>query len=116
MNAHLYILRCPDGSYYIGTTRDSLERRIDQHHAGIFDGNTALRRPVNLVFREAFERIEDAIAAERQIKDWRREKKEALIRGDYDALPSLARRSSVIKSAPQPLRPSRRGPQGRSSG
>jgi putative endonuclease len=31
--------------------------------------------------------ITDAIAAERQLKGWRREKKEALIRGDLEALP-----------------------------
>jgi putative endonuclease len=38
--------------------------------------------------------LEDAAAAERQIKGWRREKKEALIRGDYAALPLLSRRGS----------------------
>jgi putative endonuclease len=61
-----------------------------------------------LVFSEQFERIEDAVATERQIKGWRREKKEALIRGDYSALPTMARRGAV--------RPSRRGQEGRSSG
>jgi putative endonuclease len=45
------------------------------------------------VFQQAFERIEDAITAERQIKGWRRAKKEALIRGDFTALPSLASRA-----------------------
>jgi putative endonuclease len=49
------------------------------------------RRPVTLVYSQHFDRIEDAIAAERQIKGWQREKKEALIRGDYAALPDLAR-------------------------
>jgi putative endonuclease len=44
-----------------------------------------------LVFSRHFDRIEDAIAAERQVKGWRREKKEALIRGDYAVLPALAR-------------------------
>jgi putative endonuclease len=43
-----------------------------------------------LVFAQEFQRITDAIAAERQVKGWRREKKEALIRGDWDALPALA--------------------------
>ena len=37
-----------------------------------------------LVFHEHFERITDAIAAERQVKGWRRDKKEALIRGAYE--------------------------------
>jgi putative endonuclease len=44
-----------------------------------------------LVFHEEFERITDAIAAERQIKNWSRAKKEALIRGDFDALRASAR-------------------------
>jgi predicted GIY-YIG superfamily endonuclease len=50
--------------------------------------------PVKLVFYQHFERLEDAAAAERQIKGWRREKKEALIRRDYALLPLLARRGS----------------------
>lgn len=101
MSACLYILRCADGSYYVGTTRDSLEKRLDQHQAGTFGGYTAARRPVTLVFHEYFEQITDAISAERQVKGWRREKKEALIRGDFAALPSLARRRSAqANSAP----------------
>ena len=91
MSAWLYMLRCADGSYYVGTTRDRLERRIGEHQAGTFGGYTLRRRPVTLVYSQHFDRIEDAIAAERQIKGWQREKKEALIRGDYAALPDLAR-------------------------
>ena len=83
MGAYLYILLCADGSYYVGTTIVSLERRMAEHEAGTYDGYTARRRPVKLVFYQYFERLEDAAAAERQIKGWRREKKEALIRGDY---------------------------------
>ena len=96
MNAYLYMLRCADGSYYVGTTRDNLEKRIAEHQEGAFNGYTAYRRPVSLVFHQAFERIEDAVAAERQIKGWRRAKKEALIRGDYQVLPALARRRSAF--------------------
>jgi putative endonuclease len=93
MGGILYILRCSDGSYYVGTTRGSLERRMAEHDTGAFDGYTAHRRPVRLVFQQTFERIEEAIAAERQIKGWRRQKKEALIRGDYPALRLLASRA-----------------------
>ena len=92
MGAYLYILLCTHGNYYVGTTISSLERRLAEHEAGTFDGYTAHRRPVKLVFYQHFERLEDAAAAERQIKGWRREKKEALIRGDYASLPALARR------------------------
>jgi putative endonuclease len=94
MSAYLYILRCADGSYYVGTRRGDLETRVGQHHAGTFDGYTARRRPVELVFAEEFERIQNAISAERKVKGWQREKKEALIRGDYAALPGLSRRTA----------------------
>ena len=90
MGAYVYILRCADGSYYVGSTRTSLDDRVGQHNAGNFDGYTARRRPVELVFAQEFQRITDAIAAERQLKGWTRAKKEALIRGDHAALPSLA--------------------------
>jgi putative endonuclease len=88
--AFVYILRCADGSYYVGSTRGTLEVRIAQHNAGTFGGYTARRRPVTIVFQQEFDRITDAIAAERQLKGWRRAKKEALIQGDYSTLPELA--------------------------
>jgi putative endonuclease len=105
MSAWLYILLCDDGSYYVGTTRDSLERRIGEHESGTFDGYTARRRPVTLVYHQAFERIADAIAAERQVKGWRREKKEALIRGDFALLPALSRRRHLVEAATTKLQP-----------
>jgi putative endonuclease len=64
--AFLYILRCSDGSYYIGTTRTSLEIRLAQHNAGVLGGYTALRRPVTLVYSQWFDRITDAIESERK--------------------------------------------------
>ena len=90
MSAFVYMLRCADGSYYVGSTRGALEDRVAQHNAGTFGGFTARRRPVMVVFEQEFERITDAIAAERQLKGWSRAKKEALIRGDYTALLELA--------------------------
>ena len=80
MSAYLYILRCADASYYVGG-------RIAEHQTGAYDGYSALRRPMELVFHQAFDRLEDAAAAERQVKGWRREKKEALICGDLAELP-----------------------------
>ena len=91
MGAYLYILRCADGSYYVGTTRTSLELRIAQHNDGTFGGYTSARRPVRCLFHQEFDRITDSIAAERQVKRWTRAKKEALIRGDYTTLRLLAR-------------------------
>jgi len=95
VGAFVYILRCADDRYYVGTTRGSLERRVAEHNAGTFGGYTKSRRPVALVYHEAFERITDAVAAERKIKGWSRAKKQALIKGDLAALKRLSRRRSA---------------------
>jgi putative endonuclease len=88
-----YILRCADGSYYVGTSRsEDLETRVSQHNQGLFGGYTAKRRPVFLVYSAHFENITDAIAYERQVKGWSRAKKEALISGDFDQLQRLSKR------------------------
>jgi putative endonuclease len=79
MEVVVYILRCRDGSYYTGLTKQNIEARVWEHNAGIYDGYTARRRPVTLVFTETYDRIIDAIARERQIKGWSRAKKEALM-------------------------------------
>src|SRR5262247_482168 len=92
--AWLYILRCPDGSYYVGTTRTTLEYRLAEHNSAHYGGYTAKRLPVTLVYSQWFDRITDAIAAERQVKGWSRAKKEALIRGDFESLPQLSKRRS----------------------
>jgi putative endonuclease len=85
-------LLCADGSYYTGTARSGLEQRIAEHNAGKYGGYTAQRRPVTLAYSQWFDRITDAIAAERQVKGWSRAKKEALIRGDLQCLPELSKR------------------------
>jgi predicted GIY-YIG superfamily endonuclease len=86
-----YILRCRDGSFYVGCTTN-LDERFGQHQAGEIDGYTASRLPVEMVWAEEFQSIHDAIAAERQIKGWSRAKKRALIDQKYDDLPGLAGR------------------------
>jgi len=106
--AWLYILRCSDGSYYVGTTRGSLESRVAQHNAGTFQGYTASRRPVELIFSQWFDQITDAIENERKLKKWSRAKKEAFIRGDLESLEEPPKRKSP--------HPSRRPPAAGSSG
>src|SRR4029077_7082776 len=91
MDIYVYILRCSDGSYYVGLTKAGLDKRIAEHLSGTFAGYTSKRRPVTLVWSDHFLRLTDAIACERRIKGWRRAKKEALIRGDLDALRELSR-------------------------
>lgn len=68
-----------------------------EHNAAHFRGYTQVRRPVTLIWSQEFDRITDAIAMERRVKGWSRAKKEALIRGDMEALPPLASRR---KAAP----------------
>jgi putative endonuclease len=100
--AFLYILQCADGSYYIGTTRTTLEIRIAQHNAGTFGGYTATRLPVTLVFSQWFDRITDAIENERKLKKWSRAKKEAFVRGELQALRQLSARRSPFPSKTPP--------------
>jgi len=92
----VYMLRCVDGSYYVGSTKQAIEARVWEHNNLPGDGYTARRRPVELVFTETYDRITDAIVRERQIKGWNRRKKEALIGMAYEALPSLSRRSHLV--------------------
>ncbi len=91
MGAFVYMLRCADDSYYVGSaTGDDLWKRISEHQSGAYPGYTWSRRPLTLVWSEHFDRITDAIAAERKIKGWSRAKKEALIRGDWASLQKLS--------------------------
>ena len=103
--ASIYIVMCRDRSYYTGITRREVEERVSEHNLGIDpDCYTFSRRPVWLVYSAHFDRIEEAIATERRVKGWSRAKKEALIRGDYDALPQLAaRKTSSLDSAAAPF-------------
>ena len=91
--ADVYMLRCADGSYYVGSARLGLERRLSEHNHGTYGGYTSKRLPVELVWSQHFIDITDAIAVERQIKGWSRAKKEALMRGDYDAIRILSKRA-----------------------
>lgn len=92
MGAYVYILCCSDGRFYVGSTRATLEQRVAEHDNGTHGGYTAARRPVELIFHEHFDRITDAIAAERRLKGWSRAKKQALIAGDMALLQALSRR------------------------
>jgi putative endonuclease len=87
--AHMYILKCADGSYYTGSTID-LERRLWQHQNGLGANHTAKRLPVTLVYCEFFEYVADAFYREKQVQGWTRRKKEALIAGDSNGWHELA--------------------------
>ena len=85
------MLRCRDGSYYIGVTSE-IDVRVAKHALGVYPRcYTYSRRPVQLVHAEVFSYPEAAIDAEKRLKGWSRAKKDALIRGDWDAIHRLAR-------------------------
>ena len=88
----VYILRCADGSYYVGSHRGTdVEDRVHEHNAGAYPkAYTFRRRPVELMWSQSWDEPDPAIEAEIQIKRWTRAKKEALIRGDIDELKRLA--------------------------
>ena len=100
MPSFVYILRCRNGDYYTGLARTSPEQRVAEHNSGLYDGFTKWRLPVKLVFAQEFDRVEDAIAAERRIKGWSRAKKEALIAGDLERLGELSRNRARRPIAP----------------
>jgi putative endonuclease len=85
----VYILRCSDGSYYTGHT-DDIEKRISEHKHGIFPCYTKKRLPIEVVHVETFGTRVDALSAERRIKGWKRVKKDALIRKDWERLVVLS--------------------------
>ncbi|KPK30976.1 MAG: hypothetical protein AMK69_01815 [Nitrospira bacterium SG8_3] len=87
----VYILRCADGSYYIGSTRD-LERRLRAHEEGRAAAYTARRLPLKLAYSEKHGTMEAARQREPQIKRWSRKKKEALIKGNTEGLKSVSKR------------------------
>jgi putative endonuclease len=91
-SAWVYILKCADGACYVGSHRGpDLGVRVSAYNEGLNPrAFTYRRRPVTLAWAGDFQFITDAIAFERQLKGWSRAKKEAVIRGDWDALPALA--------------------------
>jgi putative endonuclease len=88
----VYILECSDGSYYTGSTND-INKRLWQHEQGVEpSAYTYSRRPVKLVWTsEETPRYSEALKWERQIKGWNRAKKQALIRGDFDAIHKIVK-------------------------
>jgi len=101
MSFYAYMLRCSDGSFYVGHT-DNLETRFYMHCEGLLPSYTKTRLPVELVWSAEFPTRYEALQTERQIKGWSRAKKAALIRSDWAALSRLAR-SHGSTSSPRTL-------------
>ena len=74
----VYILQCADGSYYVGYTTH-VEKRVVSHNTLKAGAKyTKARRPVILRYTEAYPTKSEALKREYQIKQWRRQRKEAL--------------------------------------
>ena len=89
MKGYMYILRCSDGSFYTGSTTN-LERRLMQHQSGMGANYTKKRLPVELVYYEEYERIDQAFYREKQVQGWSHKKKQALIDGKIEKLREYA--------------------------
>jgi putative endonuclease len=76
---YVYILtNWTNAVMYVGVTND-LDRRIAEHKSGTIPGFTQRYNLKKLVYYERSSDVSAAIAREKQIKGWRREKKNALV-------------------------------------
>jgi putative endonuclease len=76
---YIYIMASLSGTLYIGVT-NSLLRRVSEHKAGKIKGFTKKYGCDKLIYYERFNNIGAALFREKEIKKWRREKKENLIK------------------------------------
>jgi putative endonuclease len=102
MKGYMYILHCSNGQYYTGSTND-LEKRLAQHQNGEGANFTKKHLPVELVYYEEFQRVDEAFYREKQVQGWSRMKKEALIKGEYNKLheASECKNETHFRNAPE---------------
>lgn len=77
---YFYILRCSDNTLYCGQTTN-LGRRVEEHNSGSVKGAkyTRGRTPAVLVYFETYTSLQEALRREREVKKWKKDKKESLI-------------------------------------
>lgn len=75
----VYILTNKSNTLYTGVT-NSLERRVWEHKLKLVPRFTTKYNLDKLIYCQEFQRVEDAIAAEKKIKGWSRKKKIDLIK------------------------------------
>ena len=90
MEWHTYILRCEDGSFYVGHTCN-VEKRFERHKTKAGARFTAAHVPETVEHVETYSSEQEAVHRERQLKKWSRAKKEALIRGSFEELKALSK-------------------------
>ena len=92
MQAYMYILLCSNNQYYTGSTIKALNKRVAEHQRGEGANFTRKHLPVKLVYFEEFQRKDEAFKREKQVQNWGRKKKEALIDGNVDQLKGLSKK------------------------
>ena len=86
----VYIMASPTRNTYIGVT-NNLERRVWEHKEHVNPGYATKIGATKLVFVETYPDIRDAIAREKELKDWRRDKKHSLIESQNPSWNDLSR-------------------------
>ena len=77
-NYRVYIIASKSRVIYIGMT-NNLERRVYEHKRDLIEGFSKQYRCHRLVYFESYDRVQNAIAREKQLKRWSRAKKIFLI-------------------------------------
>jgi len=76
--SYVYILTGRSNTLYVGVT-SGLEKRVHEHKEKVVEGFAERYNLTSVVYYEVHDGITTAIAREKQIKGWTREKKIALI-------------------------------------
>ena len=91
---YVYVMASKSRVLYVGIT-DDIWRRVWEHKNDIHPGFTSKYRVHRLVYFESFKYVGNAIAREKRIKGWLREKKVAMIRSAKSHLGRLE--SAVVR-------------------
>ena len=78
-NYYTYIMASVSGTLYIGVT-NNLYRRVLEHKQGLVEGFSKKYHCKKLIYFEHTNDVYSALSREKQLKKWRREKKEKLIK------------------------------------
>lgn len=97
MTGYTYILRCSDGTFYAGSTKN-LDDRLEAHQQGSGSAYKTIRRPAELIWFAEFERIDEAFALEKQIQGWSHAKRLAFIEGGFDAIKGWSARERALRA------------------
>ena len=87
----VYMLRCFDGTFYVGVTND-FDRRFYEHENALDEGcYTATRRPLRVEYVGEFKMVTDAIDFEKKLKSWSHKKKRAFAQKQWQTLTEYSR-------------------------